>query len=147
MTRYVAKEKHNKWGSSFQEENIGRIWKCLDTIGCLPDKLHLEVDKGIRPVQHVPQKIPVAIKDEIMNKTNKLIEQKTVAKVNKPTDWISSMVVVKKPQSNKLRICIDPRDLNQAPKDLAFRNQQLKIFCPSYQKQKTFSVLDAKDRF
>ena len=60
----------------------------------------------------MPQKIPVAMKEEIMKKTDKLIEQKIVAKVNEPNDSISSMVVVKKPQSNKLCICIDLRDLN-----------------------------------
>ena len=49
-----------------------------------------------------------------MKKIDELIEQKIVEKVNEPTDWISSMAAVKKPQSNKLRICIDPRDLNQA---------------------------------
>ena len=82
----------------------------FDTLGCVPGELHLEVDKSIRLVQHVPQKIPVAMKEEIIDE---LIEQKIVANVNEPTDWISSMVVVKKPQSNKLRICIDACDLNQ----------------------------------
>ena len=48
-----------------------------------------------------------------MKTTDKLIEQRIVTKVNEKTDWISSMVVVKMPQSNKYRICIDPRDLNQ----------------------------------
>ena len=136
MTRYVAKEKHNKWGSSFQEENIGRIWKFLDTIGCLPDKLHLEVDKSIRPVQHVLRKIPVAIKDEIMKKIDKLIEQKTVGKVNEPTDWISSMVVVKKPQSNKFRICIDSRDLNQALQRPRFPQPTIEDILPQLSKAK-----------
>ena len=35
-----------------------------------------------------------------------------LAKVTAPTDWISSMVVVRKP-SGKMRVCIDPKDLNQ----------------------------------
>ena len=35
-----------------------------------------------------------------MKKTDKLIEQKIVAKINESTDWISSMVVIKKSQSN-----------------------------------------------
>ena len=86
----------------------------FDTLGCHPGELHLEVDLRIQPAQHVPRKIPVAMKEEIMKKIDELIEQKIVEKVNEPTDWISSMAAVKKPQSNKLRICIDPRDLNQA---------------------------------
>ena len=31
-------------------------------------------------------------------------------KVTEPAEWISSMVVVAKP--GKIRICLDPRDLN-----------------------------------
>ena len=45
------------------------------------------------------RKIPVAIKEEIMKKIDELTVKKIVAKVNEPTDWISTMVVVKKPQS------------------------------------------------
>ena len=35
-------------------------------------------------------------------------------KVDEPTDWVSSMVVVEKPKSNKLRVCLGPKDLNHA---------------------------------
>ena len=62
----------------------------------------------------MPRKIPVAIKEEIMKKTDESTVKKIVAKVNEPTDWISTMVVVKKPQSYWLCICIDPRNLDQA---------------------------------
>jgi hypothetical protein len=37
-----------------------------------------------------------------------------IAKQDEPTDWVSSMVVVRKP--GKLRICLDPKDLNRAIK-------------------------------
>ena len=36
-----------------------------------------------------------------------------IKKVNEPTAWVNSMVVNEK-RSGKLRICIDPRDLNKA---------------------------------
>ena len=49
-----------------------------------------------------------------MKKIDKLIGQKAVVKVKEPTYWISSMVVIKKPQNSKLRIYIDPHDLNKA---------------------------------
>jgi hypothetical protein len=32
-----------------------------------------------------------------------------------PTDWVSSLVIVKKP-SGKIRLCIDPEPLNKALK-------------------------------
>ena len=71
-----------------------------------------------------------------MKKIDKLIEQKTVGKVNEPTDWISSMVVVKKPQSNKFRICIDPRDLNQALQRPRFPQPTIEDILPQLSKAK-----------
>ena len=35
-----------------------------------------------------------------------------ITPVTEPTDWVSSMVTVVK--KGKIRICIDPRDLNKA---------------------------------
>ena len=35
-----------------------------------------------------------------------------IAKVNKPTDWVNSLVIVEK-QNGKMRLCIDPKDLNK----------------------------------
>ena len=119
----------------------------FDTLGCHPGELHLEVDLRIQPAQHVPRKIPVAMKEEIMKKSDELIEQKIVEKVNEPTDWISSMVVVKKPQSNKLRICIDPRDLNQAFQRPRYPQPTIEDTLPQLSKANLFSVLDAKNGF
>ena len=82
-----------------------------------------------------------------MKKIDKLIEQKTVGKVNEPTDWISSTVVVKKPQSNKFRICIDPRDLNQALQRPRFPQPTIEDILPQLSKAKGVFVLDAKGRF
>ena len=36
--------------------------------------------------------------------------------VDVPTDWVSSIVIVEKPGTGKLRICLDPKHLNQAIK-------------------------------
>jgi len=35
-----------------------------------------------------------------------------IYKQEEPTDWVNSMVVVETP--NKIRICIDPRDLKKS---------------------------------
>lgn len=36
-----------------------------------------------------------------------------IVKQHEPTEWVNSMATVQKP-NGKLRICIDPRDLNKA---------------------------------
>ena len=40
---------------------------------------------------------------------------KVIERVYEPTEWVNSMVTIVKP-NGKLRICIDPRDLNKAIK-------------------------------
>ncbi|XP_033114347.1 uncharacterized protein LOC117114765, partial [Anneissia japonica] len=38
-----------------------------------------------------------------------------IRKVDKPTDWVNSLVIVEK-RDGSLRLCLDPRDLNKAIK-------------------------------
>ena len=52
------------------------------------------------------------LRDQIKAKLDEMVERYIIIPVTKPTDWVSSMLVVAKP--NKLCICIDPRELNQA---------------------------------
>lgn len=37
-----------------------------------------------------------------------------IRRVDEPTEWVNSLVVVEKPKSKKLRVCLDPRPLNKA---------------------------------
>jgi hypothetical protein len=46
------------------------------------------------------------MKQAVKQKISDLEKMSIITKVTEPTEWISSMVVVKKP--NKLRICLDP---------------------------------------
>ena len=104
----------------------------FEGLGCLPGKLHLEIDKNVPPVLHSPRKIPVPLKDDIDSKLDQMIKQGIL----KPTNWISSFVAVKKP--GKLRICIDPKDLNKALKRNHFYIKTLDDICLISQKRKFF---------
>ena len=55
------------------------------------------------------------------------------------------MVTVVKP--GKLRICIDPRDLNKAIRHPKYQMPILEEVLPNLANAKIFSVLDAKDGF
>ena len=83
-------------------------------LGCLPGKYHIEIDPDIRPVQHTPRHVPLPLKTKLKEKIDEIENQEIIIHETKPTDWISSLVAVQK--AVKLRICIDPRDLNQAIK-------------------------------
>ena len=44
-----------------------------------------------------------------------MVKMKIITPIEEPTDWVSRLVIVEKP-NGQLRICLDPRHLNQAIK-------------------------------
>ncbi|UYV69363.1 hypothetical protein LAZ67_6003328 [Cordylochernes scorpioides] len=68
-----------------------------------------------------------------------------IAKVDYPTDWISNLVLVK--STKKLRICIDPRELNVALKRAEYPIPTIEEIIPNLQNAKIFTVVDTKDGF
>ena len=74
-----------------------------------------------------------------------MVEQGVLAKVEKHTPWISSMVVVCKP--GKLRICLDPMDLNKAIRTNHHPIPTIDEVAPRPSKAKMVSMVDAKDGF
>jgi len=79
--------------------------------GCLDGDYHIELDPSVSPVQHVPRRVPVALKQQLKEKLDSLAVQGVIQSVSTPTLWSGSLVAIKKP--GKLRVCIDPRDLNK----------------------------------
>ena len=89
------------------------------------------------PVQHAPRRVAVAVAE---------MEKKgIIQKVTEPTEWISSMVVVAKP--GKIRICLDPCDLNKAIQRPKYQMPTLEEVLSRLSKAKVFTTLDAKDGF
>ena len=74
-----------------------------------------------------------------------MVQEEILTPVSESTDWVSSMVTVVKP--NKLRICIDPKDLNRAIKRSHYPLPTIEEVATKLSKAKVFSVLDAKSGF
>ena len=56
----------------------------------------------------------MAIRERLKQTLNEMEEMGIIRKVYQPTDWVNSLVVIEKPKSKKLHICLDPRPLNNA---------------------------------
>ena len=102
-------------------------------------------DPSVKPVQHSPRRVPVALRERVKAKLDDLEKKGIVEKVAIPTDWISSMVVVTTP--NKIRICLDPKNLNTAVIRPKYQLPTLDELLPKLSRAKVFSTLDAKDGF
>lgn len=115
-------------------------------LGCLPGRYEIKLKSNAVPVVHAPRKLPFAIKDTVKNKLNEMEQQGIIAKVEGPTDWVSSMVIAKK-SNGDLRICLDPKELNEYIKREHFRLPTLDEIVSNISGSKYFSTLDASCGF
>ena len=74
-----------------------------------------------------------------------MVENRVIAPVTEPRQWVSSMVVVQK--NNKIRICLDLRDLNRAIMRSHYPLPTVEQVATRLNKAKIFTVLDAKTGF
>lgn len=73
-------------------------------------------------------------------------ESGVIEKVTEPTDWVNSLVVVEKP-NGKLRVCIDPKELNKAIKRPHYPMPTLEDVLSKMSGAKYFSKLDARSGY
>ena len=114
-------------------------------LSCLPGEYHIEAHPAIKPVQHAPRRVPVPIKSKLKEKIDEMEKQGIIFKETKPTGWISSLVAVQKP--GKLRMWIDPLDLNRAIKRPKYQMPTVVEVLLKLSRAKVFTVLDAKNGF
>ena len=115
-------------------------------LGCLPEKHHITVDENIESTIHAPRKIPLAIKSKVKKELENMEKQDVIVKQREQTDWVNSMVTVIKP-NGKLRICMDPKDLNKAIKREHHPLKTIEEILPQISDAKVFSKLDATSGF
>ena len=114
--------------------------------GKMEGTLHLEVDETVSPVILPPRRVPVAMKQPLKDELTRLQEMGVIAEVDTPTDWVSSMVIVKK-KSGKIRLCIDPKPLNKALKRSHYMLPVIEDIIPELTSAKVFTVCDVKNGF
>ena len=116
-------------------------------LGCLPWQYHIELDAERARVQNRPSRVPYKMRKVVEEKLASMEKAGIIAKVETPTDWISNMTAVWKPGKADVRICLDPKDLNNAVKWNHFNMPTLEDVLPELSNAKVFSLLDAKDGF
>ncbi|XP_024890884.1 uncharacterized protein K02A2.6-like [Temnothorax curvispinosus] len=115
-------------------------------IGCLKEPYRIELKEDATPVVHPARKVPVHIKDKLKESLDALEKQGIIEKVDYSTDWVNSLVIVRKP-NGKLRICLDPQDLNKAIKREHCQIPTLEQITAELNGAKYFSTLDATNGF
>jgi hypothetical protein len=108
-------------------------------LGEFPGKpVHLVVKEGAIPKILPTRREPVALRGKLEKKLDEMCEMGVLAKVEIPTDWVNQMAIQMK-KSGDLRICLDPRPLNEVLKKEQYTLPTLDEILPDLASAKVFT--------
>ena len=136
-----------------KQEILSQYSGCFEGIGRFPGdpyKFHLKPDH--KPARHAPRKVPVHLENAFKEKIDSLVSQGILEEVKEHTDWVNSYVIVEKDTGNahapnhtikkKLRICLDPRDLNEALEREPYHTRSVDEITAKLQGMAVFTIVD-----
>ena len=77
------------------------------------------------------------------NTLDEMEKMNVIQRADEPTEWVNFLVVIEKPNSQKIRICLDPRPLNKAIQKEHFQLPTIENITSRLTGAKVFSKLDA----
>ena len=119
---------------------------CFGELGTLPKVHKIVIDPSVPPVVHPPRRVPIALQPKLKEELDRMEKLGVISKVTEPTDWVSNLVVVEK-ENGKLRVCLDPKDLNQAIKRPHLQLPTAEDIISKMTGARYFSKLDASSGF
>ena len=109
---------------------------------------HINLDPDAAPVIHAPHAVPVHLQSMYKEELNNMVGLGIFIPVSKPTDWVNSIVLSEttndREQVTKVRVCLDPRDLNKAIKREHYYTKTINEVVTQLKDAKFVSVVDAK---
>lgn len=115
----------------------------FEGVGCLEGEHEISIDPTVRPVVHAARRVPISMMDRVKNELDTMAASGIITKVDKPTDWVSSMVCVEK-KDGSVRICLDPKDLNRAVRREHHHIPTMEDIAFKFTDMKFFTILDMK---
>ena len=138
-----------------KQDILSQYSGCFEGIGHFPGdpyKFHLKPDH--KPARHAPRKVPVHLETAFKEEIDSLVKQGILEEVKEHTDWVNSYVIVEKDTGNhhspnhtvkkKLRICLDPSDLNEALEREPYHTRSVDEITAKLQGMTVFTIVDLK---
>lgn len=115
--------------------------------GTLPYTYKIQLKEDAKPVVHAPRRVPAPLKEGLKKELNRMTQMGVIERVEEPTDWVNSITCVKKRNSPELRVCLDPKDLNENIKREHYQIPKREEILSDMAGAKYFSKLDASHGF
>lgn len=128
-------------------ENLTKHYKMVfEGIGKLGKPYTIEIKEGSQPVINPIRRVPFALETQFKNYLLELERLQIIEKVTGSTEWLNSFVIVKKPDGS-LRICLDPKDLNNVIKRQNYKLPTIDEIMVNLKDSSIFTKLDATSGF
>ena len=115
-------------GDPLTKQDILDIYSDVFTrIGKFPGMPYkFQLKQNAKPTRHAPRKVPIHLQDTFHKEIRNLEQLGILEETKDVTEWVNSFVIVEKiptdsnnssqghSMNKKLRICLDPKDLNKA---------------------------------
>ena len=118
----------------------------LEGIGRFPGTYHITLRNDAKPIVHAPRKCPIAMRPLVREKLDEFLEQGIIVPVEEPTDWVSSLAYSWK-ANGKLRVCLDPRDVNKAIKRDHYKISTIEEITHQLAGSKKFTKVDGTSSY
>ena len=105
----------------------------------IPSDVELHLKPDAVPVINAPRRIPVALRERFRTELTRMEN----AGIVMSTDWVNSFVIVEKRKTKSLRICLDPKALNDAICRPDYPMRTVDEVLSELSEAAYFSVLDA----
>lgn len=118
-------------------------------IGKLPVEHDIRLATGanyVDPVVCAASRLPFRLEEKVFKKLDQMVKDEIIVPVVEPTEWVSRMLVVGKPDGD-VRICLDPSELNKAILRQHFAVPTIEQLFGKIGKAKYFCSLDAASGF
>ena len=81
-------------------------------LGLIKGDVNLKLEYGSKPVIMANRKCPVSLRQPLKDELDRLIKLDVIKPIEEPTPWCSQVVVSPK-KNGKIRLCLDPQELNK----------------------------------
>ena len=138
-----------------KQDILSHYSSCSEGIGLFPGepyKFHLKPEH--KPARHAPIKVPIHLEATFKEEIKSLVKLGILEQGKEHTYWVNSYVIVEKDSGNhhspdhttkrKLRICLDPRDLNEALEREPYHTCSVDEITAKLQGMTVFTIVDFK---
>lgn len=129
-----------------KKDLIEKYCELFQGVGHFEKSLELHIQPGAQPVVRPPRRVPNALINRLRDKLQSLENRQIISKVEHPKSFVSNLVIIEK-KDGSLRICLDPKYLNNVLLREYHLIPKLEEIVPKITNKKYFSVLDLSEGF